>query len=355
MLTDILMLVGGMVLLLTGGRLLIAGAVSSATRLGVSTLLIGLTLVAWGTSAPELALNLVSAAKGRGDLALGNVVGANICNMGLVLGLCALIRPLLVEERIIRVELVLNALVLGLLTGVGLSLGLPWWTAAALLGLFAVYSVWTIRTAVHQSAATRLERRAEAAAAAAAAAQADRATSGNRSGNGGQNGGGNGEGSDQPLGWWAIAACFAVGLPLLGYGGSLASDGAVGIAAALGVPSAVIGVTVVSIGTTLPEMITGLMAVRMGQADLAMGNAIGSCLFNVCAIFGLAGLISPPEVGGLSGPFALPMITMVVLALVLIPMSRTTGRTVSRIEGGVLLAIYALFLTASAVLALQRG
>jgi cation:H+ antiporter len=349
MLTDILMLVGGMVLLLTGGRLLIAGAVSTATRLGVSTLLIGLTLVAWGTSAPELALNLVSAAKGRGDLALGNVVGANICNMGLVLGLCALIRPLLVEERIIRVELVLNAVVLGLLASVGLSLGLPWWTAAALLGLFVVYSVWTIRAAVHQSAATRLERRTEAAAA-AAAAQAG----GGAGETGGGNGGGNG-GVDQPLGWWAIAACFAVGLPLLGYGGSLASDGAVGIAAALGVPSAVIGVTVVSIGTTLPEMITGLMAVRMGQADLAMGNAIGSCLFNVCAIFGLAGLISPPEVGGLSGPFALPMITMVVLALVLIPMSRTTGRTVSRIEGGVLLAIYALFLTASAVLALQRG
>ncbi len=337
MLTDALMLAGGMVLLLAGGRLLIAGAVSTATRLGVSTLLIGLTLVAWGTSAPELALNLVSAGKGRGDLALGNVVGANICNMGLVLGLCALIRPLLVEVRIIRVELVLNAVLLCLVAGVGLSVGLPWWTAAALLGVFAVYSGWTIRAAVRESAAARLERRAEAEAQAKA--------------------GGNDDGPpgiERALGWPAIAACFAVGLPLLGYGGSLASDGAVGIAAGLGVPPAIIGVTIVSIGTTLPELITGLMAVRMGQSDLAMGNAIGSCLFNVCAIFGIAGLIAPPEVGGMAGPFAVPMITMAVLAVVLIPMSRTTGRTVSRIEGGILLAMYAAFLALSAVLAMGR-
>lgn len=336
MLMDALMLAGGMVLLLAGGRLLIAGAVSTATRLGVSTLLIGLTLVAWGTSAPELALNLVSAGKGRGDLALGNVVGANICNMGLVLGLCALIRPLLVEVRIIKVELVLNAALLCLMAAVGLSVGLPWWTAAALLGVFVVYSTWTIRTAVRQSAATRLERRVEAEA------QAEAGVVGAESGEGG------------PLGWLAIAVCFAVGLPLLGYGGSLASDGAVGIAAGLGVPPAIIGVTIVSIGTTLPELITGLMAVRMGQSDLAMGNAIGSCLFNVCAIFGIAGLIAPPEVGGMSGPFAMPMITMAVLAVVLIPMSRTTGRTVSRIEGGVLLAAYALFLAASAALAVHK-
>jgi cation:H+ antiporter len=333
---DALMLAGGMVLLLAGGRLLIAGAVSTATRLGVSTLLIGLTLVAWGTSAPELALNVVSASKGRGDLALGNVVGANICNMGLVLGLCALIRPLLVEVRIIKVELVLNAALLCLVAGVGLSVGLPWWAAATLLGVFAVYSAWTIRTAVRQSAATRQERRDAAEAQAEAGAVGGEKVEG------------------EPLGWLAIVVCFAVGLPLLGYGGSLASDGAVGIAAGLGVPPAIIGVTIVSIGTTLPELITGLMAVRMGQSDLAMGNAIGSCLFNVCAIFGIAGLIAPPEVGGMSGPFALPMITMAILAVVLIPMSRTTGRTVSRIEGGVLLAAYALFLAASAMLAVHK-
>ncbi len=324
MLPHLLPFVGGLVLLLVGGRLLVAASVDAARRLRVSPLLVGLTLVAWGTSAPELALNLISAGKGRGDLALGNVVGANICNLALVLGLCALIRPLAVEERLIRVEVWLNAAVLGLLAVLGLAGGFRPWEAGVMLGVFAVYSLGTVWAA--------LRRTATAPSPAAADTLGDDPTM-----------------DEVPMGWAMITASFLGGLALLTTGGSLASDGASGLALALGVPSAVVGVTVVSIGTTLPELVTGVLAVRKGQTDLAMGNALGSCLFNAGAVFGLVGLIAPPAV---DAALVLPLVYMGLLALALIPISRTFGRTVSRLEGLLLLASYAAFLALSAVAAM---
>lgn len=322
MFTNALEFCCGLILLLVGGRLLVSASVDTAKRLRVSPLVVGLTLVAWGTSAPELALNLISAFKGRGDLALGNVVGANICNMALVLGACALIKPLVVQERLIRVEIWLNAVILVFMAGLGLFGGFAKWEAGVMFGVFGAYSMWTIMAA--------LRRTDKAATPAAADTLGDDPTR-----------------EKAPMGWIMIAACFVGGLALLSYGGSLASDGASGIAIALGVPAAVVGVTIVSIGTTLPEMVTGVMAVRKGQTDLAMGNAIGSCLFNAGAIFGLVGLISPP---GVDGSLTLPLAYMGILTLALVPISRTFGRTVSRLEGGLLLASYAAFLVASALM-----
>ncbi|MBL8991010.1 MAG: sodium:calcium antiporter, partial [Phycisphaerae bacterium] len=142
---------GGLVVLLVGGRLLVTASVDAARRLGVSPLVVGLTLVAWGTSAPELALNLISAFKGRGDLAVGNVVGANICNIALVLGVCSLVRPLAVQERLIRVEVWLNAAMLGFMTLLGLSGGFERFEAALMLGAFGTYSVWTILSALRET------------------------------------------------------------------------------------------------------------------------------------------------------------------------------------------------------------
>ena len=151
MLTNTLQLCGGLVLLLVGGRLLVSASVDTAKRLNVSPLVVGLTLVAWGTSTPELALNLISAYKGRGDLALGNVVGANICNMTLVLGLCALIKPLVVQERLINVELWLNAAILSFMAGLGILGGFAKWQAGIMLGVFGAYSTWTIMAALRQT------------------------------------------------------------------------------------------------------------------------------------------------------------------------------------------------------------
>lgn len=323
MLTHALQFLGGLVLLLVGGRLLVSASVDTAKRLGVSPLVVGLTLVAWGTSAPELALNLISASKGRGDLAVGNVVGANICNMALVLGLCALIRPLVVQQRLIAVEIWLNAAILLFMAVLGLTAGFAKWEAGLMLGVFGAYSMWTIMAALRQT--DRGVKRAELEAIGEDPMR-----------------------SKQPMGWIMIGSCFIGGLALLTFGGSLTSDGASGIAISLGVPAAVVGVTIVSIGTTTPEMVTGVMAVRRGQTDLAMGNAIGSCLFNAGAIFGMVGLMSPPAV---DAALYLPLAYMGVLAIALVPISRTFGKTVSRLEGQLLLASYAVFLVVSAFMA----
>lgn len=314
---------GGLVLLLVGGRLLVSASVDTAKRLHVSPLVVGLTLVAWGTSAPELALNLISAYKSRGDLALGNVVGANICNMALVLGVCAIMQPLVVQERLIRVEIWLNAAILGFMAALGLTSGFAKWEAGLMLGVFGAYSMWTIMAALRKT-----DRAASPAAANTLGEDPMR--------------------TGKPMGWVMISSCFIGGLALLSFGGSLASDGASGIAMALGVPAAIVGVTIVSIGTTLPELITGVMAVRKGQTDLAMGNAIGSCLFNAGAIFGIVGLIAPPST---SAALTVPLAYMGVLGLALVPISRTFGKTVSRLEGGLLLASYGAFLAISAIYA----
>ncbi len=315
-----LQFLGGLLLLLVGGRLLVSASVDTARRLGVSPLVVGLTLVAWGTSAPELALNLISAYKGRGELALGNVVGANICNMALVLGLCALIRPLQVVERLIQVEIWLNAFILAFMAMLGLASGFARWEAGFMLSLFGAYSAWTIVSALRES-------RGKPKAAQSAILGPDPLHKG------------------LPMAWIMIVTCFVGGLALLSFGGSMASDGASGIALAIGVPAAIVGVTIVSIGTTLPEMITGVLAVRKGQTDLAMGNAIGSCLFNAGAIFGITGMLTPPA---MNGGLSLPLGYMGFLALALIPISRTFGKTISRVEGAGLLASYAVFLALSA-------
>lgn len=316
---------GGLVLLLVGGRLLVSASVDTARRLDVSPLVVGLTLVAWGTSAPELALNITSALKGRGGLAFGNVVGANICNMALSLGVCAMLRPLVVQQRLLRVEIWLNMGVLCFLAALGLMAGLRKWNAGLMLGVFGAYSMWTVMSAMHKSRTSRSEKAADFI------------------------------GEDPmhpkpPMGWFMIGAAFIGGLALLTFGGSLASDGASGVALAMGIPAALVGVTVVSIGTTLPELVTGVLAVRKGQTDLAMGNALGSCLFNGGAIFGAAGLIAPSEPGA---SMTVPLVYMAVLAIALVPISRSGHKTVSRVEGALLLGSYVVFLTISALQALR--
>ncbi len=337
MLMNILQFLGGLVLLLVGGRLLVSASIDTARRLNISPLIVGLTLVAWGTSAPELALNVISAIKGRSELAVGNVVGANICNMALVLGFSALLRPLLVEARLIRVELWVNAV---LLTGValaGIIFGFTTFVGVVLLLVFAVYSAGTIFAALSQSRRERPGGVYATAAELAAERQAHKQAQAEMMDPGHTNP----DHPAAPMSWLLIAACFVGGLTLLSIGGSLASDGASGLAIGMGIPAAVVGVTVVSIGTTLPELVTSILAVRRGQTDLAMGNAVGSCLFNAGAILGLSTVLAQP-------PFlpamTVPLIIMGGLGALLIPISRTFGRTVSRAEGALLLAIYVGFL-----------
>ncbi|MBL0928166.1 MAG: calcium/sodium antiporter [Phycisphaerales bacterium] len=314
---DALTFLGGLALLLVGGRLLVSASVETATRLGVPPLLVGLTLVAWGTSAPELALNLIASAKGNAELTLGNVVGANICNMGVVLGLCAILRPLPVASGVVRTEIPLMIAMFGL---VALAVLSPLAGVAAgragpvlMIAAFAAYSVFTIRAGL--SADRRADPLAE------------------------QTGGS--EMARRHRAAWMLGAMFLGGLVLLGLGGNLAADAAAGIARRLGMSDRVVGLTVVALGTTLPELVTGLVAVLNRQTDLAVGNAVGSCLFNVGAVYGLSGLLAPP---GLRPEAALSVGVMVVLGLLLVPMSRTFSGRIARIEGVVLVAIQGAFI-----------
>jgi cation:H+ antiporter len=320
MLSSVGMFVGGLLLLLVGGRLLVSASVDTARRLRISPLLIGLTLVAWGTSAPELAMNVIAASKGLGGLAVGNVVGANICNVALVLGACAVINPLVVQERLIRVEIWLNAGIQAILCGFALTMGFSRMLSTLMLAVFAGYSLWTIMSSL-------------------ASQRAVDDPLGEDPSQGGP-----------PMGWLMIALAFIGGLALLSFGGALASDGASRLALALGMSAAVVGVTIVSIGTTMPELVTGILAVRRSQTDLAMGNVLGSCLFNSGAVLGVAGLIGP---AGSVPSLSLPLIFMAVFAVMLIPISRTFGKRIARIEGMLLLAGYTAFLVAAGLVARQ--
>ncbi|MBX3360768.1 MAG: calcium/sodium antiporter [Phycisphaeraceae bacterium] len=316
---DFLLFAAGLGMLLVGGRVLVSAAVDIAQRFGVPTLLIGLTLVAWGTSAPELAFNLTSAIKGKPDLVLGNVVGASICNMGLVLGVAALIAPLAVEAQIVRREIPLMIGMFVLMLATSLSVDLQHAAGGRLeplilIAAFGAYSAVAIRAGLRSRTVDKpLEIQ----------------TSENSI-----------VGRVRPL-WMALVLAI-VGMALLSVGGSIASDAAGGIAVGLGLSPRVVGLTVVAIGTTMPELITSIIAVRKGQADLAVGNVAGSCLFNIGAIFAVCGLVAPAP----PAPDALPsIVAMCVLGLMLIPMSRTHNRHISRIEGAVLILVQVSFIT----------
>ncbi len=309
----------GILLLSIGGKFLVDAAVNIAQRLRVPPLLVGLTIVAWGTSAPELAFNTVTATSGKGALALGSIVGANICNIGFVLGVCALIRPLAVADDIIRRELPLT----GVLFALTLALAVAGWSlgrldAGVVLAIFIVYSVWTIRQGLSRRAAAASEIDEQAVGATDADSPRLR-----------------------PLP--VALTALLIGLALLGAGGSLAADGAVGIARAFGIAEAIVGLTIVSIGTTLPELIACVIATRKGHVDLAVGNVVGSCIFNVGAILGVVGLVVPEPIA-ISSEAMVALCVMVVLGVLLLPMSRTFQRTIARIEGFALLAVYAGFL-----------
>lgn len=309
-----LLFILGLAMLLVGGRVLVNGAVDIATRLGVPPLVVGLTLVAWGTSAPELAFNLTAAWNGKTDLVFGNVAGASISNLGMVMGISAIIAPLLVSSTIVRREI---PLMLGLYVVFGVAAVTTALDTALggrlrpliLLALFGLYTAWLFRAAYR-------ERRDNRELAQQTTANEMVATT-------------------SPL--WISIVSLVGGLLLLSVGGNVAADAASEVAKALGMSDRIVGLTVVSIGTTLPELVTSIMAVRKRQVDLAVGNAVGSCIFNVAVVFGLSGMISPapiPEGGEAT------LIVLCLLGVLLVPMSRTFKGHIARVEGALLLLGY---------------
>ncbi len=299
----------GLVLLLGGAELLVRGASSAATSLGISPLVVGLTVVAIGTSSPEFAVTIGAASSGQGaELALGNVVGSNIANVLLILGLAAVITPLVVPQRLVRLDVPLLLAVSLAVTGMALD-GVIGRLEGSLLLLGAVgYTAFAV-----------VQSRRETAAVKAEYAQ--------------------GFPPDERRSWLRDLTFVAVGLALLVVGADWLVDGAVAAATWAGIDPLVIGLTVVAIGTSLPEIATSIAASLKGERDIAVGNAIGSNLFNLLGVLGAAAVIAPGGVPVPESALASDLPVMCAVAFACLPIF-FHGRAIYRWEGALFLGYY---------------
>lgn len=308
---DILFLVLGVALLTTGGEALIRGSLAAARRLGVSPLLSGLVIVGFGTSAPELVVSVDAALNQQPDIAIGNVVGSNIGNILLILGTCALITPLAVRPMALRrdaVTVVAASILFIVLVG-GSALG-PADAAIFLISLAAylVWAYWSER--LHASPSAELHK-----------AEAEELTT-----------------LPKSVAW--TVTTLITGLLLLIAGSQVLLLGAVGIAEYFGVSEAVIGLTLVAVGTSLPELSISVIAALRRHADVAVGNVLGSNIFNLLGILGVSALLQPLPVHARILQFdQWVMLGSSVLLLVFL----YTGRRLSRLEGGILLVSYGVY------------
>ncbi|MBV0912538.1 calcium/sodium antiporter [Anianabacter salinae] len=316
MLTTLAMLMGGLVLLVVGGEFLVRGAVQVATRLGVSPLVIGLTLVGFGTSTPELVTSVQAALAGSPGIAYGNIVGSNLANILLIVGASALIFPIVVSSAALKRD---GAVMIAVaLVFAALAAWMPMTRAvgAAFLALLAGYIYLAFRQerqpqqsghgAVHDKAAA-LEMTDPALPVAAGPTV-------------------------------AVSVLTAVGgLALVVLGGYFLVEGAVAIARGFGISETVIGLTIVAVGTSMPELVTSVVAALKKQTEVAFGNIVGSNIYNILGIGGTTALIAPGSVPAEIVRFDAPLMVAVSFALIGLA---ATGRRISRAEGGVLLAGY---------------
>jgi len=302
---DLLRFLAGLVALASGGELLVRGAAALAARAGVSPLVIGLTVVSFGTSAPELVVSVVAAGSGRPEIAAGNVVGSNIFNVLVVLGLCALLRPLLVAQQLIErdIPIMVGASVAFWLFGLDGRVS-RFEGAVFLTGLVA-FTWFVVRAARAEAAEVRAEYDRELAPRSRASTP-------------------------------RALLVTAAGLALLVVGGRWLVAAATSMAQALGVDDAVIALTVVAVGTSLPEVATSVVATLRGHRDIAVGNAIGSNLFNLLGILGISALAAD---GGLAIAPGIENFELACLPLMVL------GRRLGRVEGALFLLYYAAYTT----------
>lgn len=300
MLINIVLLVMGLVVVLKGADWLTDGAVNIASRFGVSQMVIGLTIVAMGTSMPELCVSMVSALKGTPDLAIGNVVGSNTLNTLLIVGCSALVAPIMVKRSSVRRDIPFAVLASLLMLIFCLDGGIDRLDAALLFILFAVFMFVTVKN--------------------------------------GKNEGTEAKTTAAPLG--KATLLLVVGLVCLIIGSNLFVDNASFIASTLGVSDAVIGLTIVAGGTSLPELATSMVSAKKGNSDIAIGNVIGSNVFNILMIIGVTGLVKPMHIKGIT---SLDLIVMLASMLLLWFFCRTTYK-VKRWEGAVLAISYITYL-----------
>ena len=313
-LTSALEVLIGIGLLFAGGEVFVQGAVTLSLIFGIPQLVIGLTVVSIGTSAPELFVSINSVLRGLDSLAVSNVVGSNIFNVMVVLGSSAVVMPLRVESRLVRRDVPLMIAVSAAVWGMASAGRVTWQSGVALLLALVINSIWEIRTAREEPAGVE-------------GAEPD-------------------VNPDQgKRGILKAVLSLLLGILLLGIGSRVLVSGASGAAAYLGVSEAVIGLTIVSAGTSMPELMTSLVAAIKGRTDLAIGNVVGSNLLNHLLVLGVSS-VTAAGAGGLQvSPLLInrDMPVMVLTALACMPIFWIKGR-ITRLEGGILLGLYVFYL-----------
>lgn len=293
-----LSIIGGFIILTLGAEALVRGASSIALRLGITPLIIGLTIVAFGTSAPELAVSVKSALAGNSGIALGNVIGSNIANIGLILAITALIRPIQVQSQVVKRDIPLMILASMLFWALLLDGELSLIDGVILLSLLFGYLAFSYISSKNGNEEEEIEA-----------------------------------GPNNPL----LSALFIlVGIGMLVGGGILFVNGAVDLAKTFGISEVIIGLTIVAIGTSMPELVTSVLAALKGQSDIAIGNVVGSNIFNILGILGITAIVQPVSSLGFQ-PF--DFIVMLVFAIMILPFA-WTGFRIGRREGSVLLLCY---------------
>ena len=312
MLVDIIWLIVGLVLILVGANALTDGASSIARKLGISDLVVGLTVVAFGTSAPELAISVLSAISGSAPLAVGNVVGSNIFNILVIIGITAMVRPIVVQRSVMSLEIpmvILSSVVLlvlgnsGMLNGDGIN-QVSRVSGIFLLIFFILFMRYTFASAKQPAVAEVTTKEQE------------------------------GEKTEKQMGTVKAIIWIVAGLAALVWGGDKFVDGASGIAKAMGVSEAVIGLTIVAAGTSQPELATSIVAALKGKPGLAVGNVIGSNIFNILFVLGTTATISPLPFGSIGN---LDLLTLMGASVAFYIFGWLFGeRTITRTEGALL-------------------
>jgi len=293
----------GLGLLFLGGEFLVRGAGNLAVSLGISRVVVGLTVVAFATSAPELAVSLQSAFAGQTDVAVGNVVGSNISNILLILGVSALIAPLIVARQIIRIEVPMMIATAGLAYAMGLDGTVSRADGFAMIGLLIAYLVNTVR-----SARKTLDPEVNTA-------------------------------RKQPL---VDSAYIAGGVAMLLLGAQWLVNGAVALARILGLSELIIGLTVIAVGTSLPELATSIIASRRGEREIAVGNVVGSNIFNVLAVLGLTAVFAPSGVPVPAPALAFDFPVMLAASVACLPIF-LRGHEIARWEGAIFFGYYVAY------------